>query len=100
VISTPDTHVFWRRADGCAAAPEVRALPDRDPGDGVTVTLERSAACADGAEVLLYTARGGGHRWPGRADQGGWLLRRLLGATPMDLDATAEIWAFFERHRR
>jgi poly(3-hydroxybutyrate) depolymerase len=46
---------------------------------------------------VLWTALGAGHTWPG--SQLGLGLRLLLGRTTREIDATAEIGRFWERHR-
>jgi len=53
------------------------------------------AHCADGASVVLYTIRGGGHAWPGGKPMPEW----LVGHTTRSIDATREMWAFFDEHQ-
>ena len=48
-----------------------------------------------GGEVDFYVFDGG-HTWPGSTAMRG--LDLLLGGTTMDVDATALIWEWFERH--
>ena len=43
--------------------------------------------CDDDAFVVLHTIQGGGHTWPG---SGPW--------DPEGVQATTEIWTFFEQH--
>lgn len=52
--------------------------------------------CADNADVVLYTIKGGGHAWPG----GMALPKWWVGKTTNDINATDLIWDFFARHRR
>ena len=71
-----------------------------DPADvAVSRTLTRSTYGEEGGrgEVTLWTMRGAGHTWPG-AQLRGLLTRVLLGRTSMEVDATAELWSFAERH--
>ena len=49
-----------------------------------------------GAEVVLYTVRGGGHTWPGRPAR----RRQRLGESTTDISANDLMWAFFQRHPR
>ena len=51
--------------------------------------------CADNAQVVLYTVRGGGHSWPGGKPTPEW----LTGPTSGSIDATSSMWAFFREHR-
>jgi polyhydroxybutyrate depolymerase len=55
---------------------------------------ERHLGCRGDAEVALCRLEGAGHNWPGGPEVDG------LGKTSFDVDATQEIWRFFERHRR
>lgn len=79
----------WAVANGHPAEPAEVA---------VSATLTRSTYGPEGGpgEVTLWTAAGAGHTWPG--SRLGLLLRLLLGRTTMEIDATAEIWAFAGRH--
>jgi poly(3-hydroxybutyrate) depolymerase len=45
--------------------------------------------------VLLYTLQGGGHAWPGGKPLPEW----LVGPTSRNIDATAQMWAFFRGHQ-
>lgn len=69
-----------------------------DPVDSVVapdVGRRTYADCADSADVVLYTIAGGGHTWPG----GGPLPEWFAGRTSGSIDATSEMWAFFNAHR-
>jgi polyhydroxybutyrate depolymerase len=92
IRSAAETATLLARRNGCAGF-EATALPDRDPEDGSTVTLRRYEGCA--APLLHYVVEGGGHNWPG-APLGG-AARMFVGSTNMDISATREIEAFFQR---
>ena len=51
--------------------------------------------CADGAAVVLYTIRGGGHTWPGGEPLPKW----WAGPTSRSIDASNQMWTFFREHR-
>jgi polyhydroxybutyrate depolymerase len=77
----------WARRNRCGPDPvESAAAPD--------VTRREYSNCADDADVVLHTVRGGGHSWPG----GGLGPEWLTGPTSHSVDATAEMWAFFRAH--
>ncbi len=82
----------WRRADGCPDLPTVTELPDKTD-DGSTVTRTTYPPGKDGAEVVLFTIKGGGHTWPG-----GNLNIGFLGTTNEDISANDLMWAFFQKH--
>ena len=75
--------------NGCAAEPEESAAAP-------TVTRRAYEHCAGEAEVILYTIDGAGHAWPGGKPLPQW----WIGPNTDAIDATSQIWAFFERHPR
>lgn len=77
----------WARRNRCA--PGAQEVEIRDG-----IVRHEYKQCANGATVVLYTLREGGHTWPGGAELPEW----FLGKTIMDFDATAEMWRFFEQH--
>ena len=56
------------------------------------VPMQASVVAQDGP--VFHTLRGGGHTWPG----GKPLVGLLVGETSTDIDASAEIWSFFQKH--
>ena len=74
----------WAEANGCQPTPEPLEL--RGSVEGVRYT-----GCQDGADVVFYTVGGGGHTWPG-----GWPIPGGLGKTNKDVDATEDMWRFFQ----
>ena len=80
--STPRIIELWCTANETTEL-EQTTLPDTDPTDGSTVELDRYWSKAHDREVRLYRVVDGGHDWPGTYGN-------------MDIDATEEIWAFFQ----
>jgi polyhydroxybutyrate depolymerase len=70
-------------------------MPVVDSADPTRVTETRYGGCRDGAEVVLYSIRGGGHTWPGGPQ---YLPAFIIGKTSRQIDATSVIWSFFEAH--
>jgi len=90
-ISFPDVEDWiasWARRNRC----EPDAVGSVVAAD---VTRRDYAGCADGAAVVLYTIHGGGHTWPGGMPLPEW----FLGATNDSVDATRQMWAFFQEQR-
>lgn len=93
----PDTTVFpsvpvwsasWARRNRCG--------PDRaDSAVAPNITRTEYTNCDDGANVVLYTVRGGGHQWFGGKPLPEW----FVGPARDDLDTTSLMWAFFRAHR-
>ena len=74
----------WAERNGCDVG--AKLLPSRGDAKGIAFT-----DCDDGADVVLYTVDGGGHTWPGGP------ALPFNGKTSHDIDASAVMWAFFER---
>jgi len=74
----------------------VHLPPGHDAASPVPLVLALHGGCLAGAEVVLYRLQGGGHTWPG-----GWqyLPKGVVGTVCRDIDATREIFDFFDRHR-
>jgi polyhydroxybutyrate depolymerase len=77
----------WAQINGCAPEPE--AIPPL--GD---VRGERYTNCDQGADVILYTVKEGGHTWPGGVPI------PVVGKTTEAIDATEEMWRFFQGYKR
>ena len=77
----------WAQRNHCGAKPvESAAAPD--------VSRREYTSCADNADVVLYTIRGGGHTWPGGQPLPEW----FCGPTSRSIDASSQMWAFFREH--
>ncbi len=97
IVSIPQTIDFWVAHNGCAPDPQITGVPDTDPADGTSVQKRVYRQCTDGADVVLYEIKGGGHTWPGGYQ---YLPEFLIGKTNRDLDATEAIWIFFKGYRK
>lgn len=89
--SVEETLSFWLGQDQCTAVSDTFALPDIDIHDSSTVQRIRYQSCGDGTEVMFYKITGGGHTWPNST------FDYIYGPTNRDLDASQEIWNFFNR---
>jgi polyhydroxybutyrate depolymerase len=78
----------WARRNQCAPNP-------MDSAVATNVTRRIYTGCADAADVVLYTIRGGGHDWPGGRPLPEW----LCGPASRGIDATSQMWTFFREHR-
>jgi polyhydroxybutyrate depolymerase len=97
ILSVPQTIDFWVARNGCSPNPQISMEPDADPEDGTSVQKSAYGQCTDGADVVLYEIKGGGHTWPGGYQ---YLPEFLIGKTNRDLDASKTIWNFFKRYTR
>lgn len=91
-LSAIRTMEYWTNHNGCLYQTDLIVQPDNDPHDPTRVVLQQYDDCE--AEVLLYGIYGGGHTWPG----GGMVAPIDIGVTSQDINASEEIWAFFQRH--
>ncbi len=94
IIGAEETFKRWAELDGCDGAPVVSELPDVDPDDGTRVVRREHSSCKGGVTVRLDVVKGGGHTWPS-GDR--YLPEGIIGKTSRDLDASRELWRFFER---
>jgi polyhydroxybutyrate depolymerase len=87
--AVPDAALAWARANGVESVAGETA---------VSPTLRRTTY-GEGTqgEVTLWTFADAGHTWPGQPMAPP--LRLLFGHTSHELDATEEIWRFFQHHR-
>ena len=92
IISVPQTVDFWVARNGCSPDPQISMEPDTVPDDNTRVQKSAFGQCTDGADVVLYEVKGGGHTWPGGHQ---YLPEFLIGKTSRDLNATITIWNFF-----
>jgi polyhydroxybutyrate depolymerase len=91
-IAFPDVERWmarWAERNACGPVPIDTAVA----GD---VRRREYHGCADAADVVLFTIHAGGHTWPGGEPLPEW----FLGPTSRSIDATREMWAFFERHAK
>jgi polyhydroxybutyrate depolymerase len=87
-----DTIDIWVDIDGCPQKPVRERLPIL-VHDGTSVTKETYAPGKDGAEVILFAIKNGGHTWPGTPG-----YKADLGLASQNVSANNEMWAFFEKH--
>jgi polyhydroxybutyrate depolymerase len=99
VMSTMDTVAFWVDANHAASEPTVERLRDRSWFDGSTVTVYRFVGGEDGADVIYYHIKGGGHNVPG-FETISRAVRWMAGSKNRDIDGPTEIWTFFQQHHR
>ncbi|MFZ5748453.1 MAG: alpha/beta hydrolase family esterase [Pseudomonadota bacterium] len=79
---------FWRRANGCGAAPAASTTGD--------ITVERYTGCA-GADLTFYSLASANHTWPGGGAAGSPMLERYRYD---QISATDVLWDFFSKHVR
>ncbi len=95
--SLEGTAEYWAAFNICNNMPVITPLPDIDPNDNSTVTLYNYVNCdiifECSSDVLSYRIEGGGHTWPGGTNP--W---PFLGTLNMDINASTEIWNFFNIH--
>lgn len=85
-VGAEDWVYIWATGNGCD--PTLEVIPPQGDTRGI-----RYNRCDEDAEVILYTIEDGGHTWPG-----GWPIPGV-GKTSSDIDATEEMWRFFQRYQ-
>jgi polyhydroxybutyrate depolymerase len=91
VISADATIAEFKRIDGCASVKETKKLDA--VGRDKTIAIVTDYECTK-APLKQIVIEGGGHTWPGARH--GIIADWLLGSTSEEVNATAEIWAFFK----
>ena len=72
-----------------------RCVPDTvESAVAADVTRRDYTGCAEDAAVVLFTIHGGGHTWPGGEPLPEW----FVGPTSRSVDATGQMWEFFQEH--
>lgn len=87
-----NTSSFWASQNNCSPDSLVTDLDDMVTTDSSTVTLIEYTNCDADAKVLLYRINSGGHAWPGGAP-----LPPFFGNVNRDINASSEIWNFFNQ---
>ena len=83
---------FWVRHNECQVAlPEV-SVTDSNINDNSTVDIFEYVEGVSGAKVKYYRVNGGGHTWPGVQ-----LTNQELGEVNLDIQASEELWDFFDQ---
>jgi polyhydroxybutyrate depolymerase len=83
----PFTFDFWDSISNCQNE-IIDTLPDVDPTDGSIIIRHKRINGIAGNQVWLYEEDGAGHGWPGSGGAG----------TNMDINASTEIWDFFQTY--
>ena len=96
VMSTMDTVAFWVDTNQAATEPTVEKLRNRAWFDSSTVTVYSFKGGSDGADVVYYHIKGGGHNVPG-FETISRIAQALAGPKNRDIDGPTEIWTFFQR---
>lgn len=85
VVGAEEVARLWGDHNSCDATPVMAQVSEH-------VRTTSYANCIGDADVMLYTIEGGGHTWPSSINV------PRLGPVTDEIDATALIWAFFERY--
>jgi len=86
LLGAEDWVATWAKRNGCSPVPE--EIPPEGDARGV-----HYVECGEDADVVLYQIVGGGHTWPGGTPI------PIVGKTSRDIDATEEMWEFFQGFR-
>ena len=87
--SVPEAARRWAVANGVAEQRSETRL-------GRSLSRTTYGAEDEPGEVTLWTIDGAGHTWPGGSAR--LLLRLFLGPVSQEINASEEIWRFYQRH--
>lgn len=89
---------FWGSHNGCDLDNvESVDIPQSGLSPGTQVRIITLADCTLDAKVVLYGIIGGGHNWPGSAED---INDSIQNKINMDIDAAEVIWEFFSAYSR
>lgn len=94
-LSAPAYAAWWAQKNGCEPQPVAAVMPDR-VNDGTRVTRIVYPSCPANSEVIFYSIVDAGHTWPGGAP---WGPETVTGKISREINASIEMWHFFQRHR-
>jgi polyhydroxybutyrate depolymerase len=94
-LSATDSAARWAKLDRCG---QPRYVPIFTGSAGATTIRGTTYDdCRDGSQVQLLTVEHGGHTWPGGEQ---YLPVGIIGRTSDLIDASQEMWTFFDKHPR
>jgi polyhydroxybutyrate depolymerase len=95
IVSVETTINFWKTKNNCQITNPVVIIPDTFTTDNSTAELYTFTDCNCNANIKFYKLINGGHTWPGVyvASQAA-----VLGNTNRDINASNELWSFFNSH--
>lgn len=82
---------YWARYNNCNLTPTFSNVPNTSLTDGCTAEHYLYSNGTNGSTVELYKIIGGTHSWPGFPFGG--------TGTNLDINASKEIWRFFNKYR-
>ena len=94
-ISAEDSAKAWARINRCGEKPVRAKLPEHAKG-GMETKTDTYDGCQQGAQVVLYSVKGGGNTWPGGEQ---YEVEKQVGKTSQDLNANETIWSFLVTKR-
>lgn len=101
IKSADATRAFWASQNSCESEPTLEKLSPKTDDPNTTVYRYRYDECEASARLEFYAVEGMGHQWPpdgvskpleGRKQR---LKFRLAGVTSKQINATDQIWRFF-----
>jgi polyhydroxybutyrate depolymerase len=89
-LSAEDSAKNWGKIDHCGDKPTHAKLPEHTKG-GMETKTDTYDGCGQGAQVVLYSVKGGGNTWPGGEQ---YEAENTVGKTSQDLNANEVMWSF------
>lgn len=86
------TMTFWFSNNGCSVPADSLNFSNINTTDNSTIERIWYSSCGNGSEVMFYKIMNGGHTWPGAI-----IDIPAYGNTNRDVNASADIWRFFNR---
>ncbi|MCX7743601.1 MAG: T9SS type A sorting domain-containing protein [Flavobacteriales bacterium] len=92
-LSVNETLTFWANHNSCGNTTTTINISNNNTNDFSTVEQIDYTGCSSCGWIRFFKIQGGGHTWPdGAVDIPSY------GPTNRDINATREIWSFFQMH--
>ena len=95
VVGIEEAVDFWINNNNCQTTLPKVNLPDLNASDNSSVRVFEYINGDSNSRVKYYEITGGGHTWPGVL-----LPNQNLGNVNMDIEASKELWEFFNQFAR
>jgi polyhydroxybutyrate depolymerase len=92
-LGVVETLNLWATKNNCGSETSTVNIPNTNTTDLCTVDRIDYTGCTSCGLIRFFKVNGGGHTWPGAA-----IDLPTNGPTNRDINATREIWNFFQMH--
>jgi polyhydroxybutyrate depolymerase len=94
VIPVKESVSYWVNFNGCSSNSIISQIDNADDDTkAIKNDYQDNPLKKNNSEVVFWLIKGGGHTWPGGLQ---YLPKAIIGRTSSQINASEEIWKFFE----